>query len=77
MLTASSGFNDSFEVLDANGHRDVLRLSCPRGEADDASETCGQLDLDALPRRWLPLHSLDHLIAAIANRQIHVVISLS
>ena len=35
------GFNDSFEVLDANGQRYVLRLSCrrTRGEADVASET--------------------------------------
>jgi Ser/Thr protein kinase RdoA (MazF antagonist) len=35
------GFNDSFEVLDANGQRYVLRLSCRRmrGEADVASET--------------------------------------
>jgi Ser/Thr protein kinase RdoA (MazF antagonist) len=35
------GFNDSFEVLDANGQRYVLRMSCrrTRGEADVASET--------------------------------------
>jgi Ser/Thr protein kinase RdoA (MazF antagonist) len=35
------GFNDSFEVLDANGQRYVLRLSCrrTRREADVASET--------------------------------------
>jgi hypothetical protein len=35
------GFNDSFEVLDANGQRYVLRLSCrrTRGEAAVAPET--------------------------------------
>ena len=35
------GFNDSFAVLDADGQRYVLRLSCrrTRGEADFASET--------------------------------------
>ena len=35
------GFNDSFAVLDADGQRYVLRLSCrrTRGEADVASET--------------------------------------
>jgi hypothetical protein len=34
------GFNDSFEVLDANGQRYVLRLSCrrTRGEADVAHQ---------------------------------------
>lgn len=35
------GFNDSFEVKDAKGHRYILRMSCrrARGEADVASET--------------------------------------
>jgi Ser/Thr protein kinase RdoA (MazF antagonist) len=44
------GFNDSFEVLDANGHRYVLRLSCrrTRGEADVASETEFLIYLDSV-----------------------------
>jgi len=44
------GFNDSFEVLDANGQRYVLRLSCrrTRGEADVASETEALTYLDSV-----------------------------
>ena len=44
------GFNDSFEVLDANGQRYVLRLSCrrTRGEADVASETAFLTYLDSV-----------------------------
>ncbi len=58
------GFNDSFEVLDANGQRYVLRLSCrrTRGEADVASETEFLTYLDSVgvpvaarcPRRMEP-----------------------
>ena len=44
------GFNDSFEVLAADGQRYVLRLSCRRlrGEADVASETDFLAYLDAV-----------------------------
>src|SRR3979409_1757688 len=44
------GFNDSFEVLDANGQRYVLRMSCrrTRGEADVATETAFLPYLDSV-----------------------------